>query len=84
MGNVDLKALTIMLFKSTSGFYHKEKRYFSDHCDYRAKQTGNVKLHTEAKHEAVVYKCNHCDFQSAYKHEVPRHIKKSHSTKTAV
>jgi hypothetical protein len=53
------------------------KWHHCEHCDYKTKQKGNIKIHMALKHDIDVkwHHCGHCDFKTRQKSDLKRQIK---------
>ena len=54
-------------------------QFVCETCNYITKTSAMLKIHVDAKHRNVKYKCEMCDFTSGYRHHVYRHKKTKHT-----
>ena len=63
---------------SSSVVNDQRKQYKCQHCNYRAINSGNLKVHVQTKHEGIKYPCQQCDYQATQSCSLQRHIKLKH------
>ena len=56
----------------------EERKYPCGECDYEALRAGNLKLHVQAIHRGIKYKCDKCDKYYSRKDYLSNHIKSRH------
>ena len=47
-------------------------------CEYKTRRKGNMKLHTQALHEGVIYPCDMCDYKTSTTRSLYLHKKSKH------
>ena len=50
-----------------------------DNCDYKTKTNAMLKMHTEAIHDKVIYRCNLCEYKSGWRSHLAAHKAQNHT-----
>ena len=59
----------------THGLETPHQQLMCHMCDYRTYVPGQLKNHTEAKHDGRIFLCNQCDFKTHYQNSLRTHDK---------
>ena len=65
----------------TQKYKLEDGRYYCDQCDYKARQTGDVKKHILAKHKGIKFECDNCQKLFSFKHDLRKHERRFHNKK---
>jgi len=56
-----------------------KRRFGCDECDYKATQSGSLKVHVMAKHKGIRFPCQACDYKGTTKGNTRMHMRNKHS-----
>merc|ERR1712129_106284 len=56
-----------------------KRKFGCNECDYRATQSGALKVHVMAKHKGIRFPCQTCDYKGTTKGNTRMHMKNKHS-----
>merc|ERR1712086_33475 len=56
-----------------------KRKFGCDECDYRATQSGALKVHVLAKHKGIRFPCQTCEYKGTTKGNTKMHMRNKHS-----